>query len=250
MIDDLKADSARWEQERRQQSARSNTGGGIIASRDSNAVYRPSNSPTVQYRNSETHSSRQYYGPTEAGQPGFSDNPAYGDGPRYPGTGSPGYNGAASAAYYAQQPTPQGGFAGQPGYSNQSAQYAVPQSGNVAYTGQHPTGLSAQQEPPYITGANYVNVRTTPGGDQYVSGDQFSSSRDSRDMRDPRVPVSTMAPSRTAYATSGPPAPASAYPQSGSSSYYPQGASATTSQYPVQPQDAFFGRGAYISGRR
>lgn len=250
MIDDLKADSARWEQERRQQSARSNTGGGIIASSASNAVYRPSNSPTVQYRNSETHSSRQYYGPTEGAQSGvYSENPAYADGPRYPGTGSPGYTGASNPSYYAQQPTPQGGFAGgQPGYSNQTPQYAAAQPGSVPYSGHPPSGL-ATQEPPYITGANYV--RTTPV-DQYGAGDQFAATRDSRDIRDPRdprVPVSTMAPSRTAYATSGPPAPASAYPQSGSS-YYPQGAPTSTSQYPVQPQDAFFGRGAYISGRR
>lgn len=251
MIDDLKADSARWEQERRQQSARSNTGGGIIASRDSNAVYRPSNSPTVQYRNSETHSSRQYYGPTEGGQSGFTDNnPAYDNGPRYPGTGSPGYTGAANPSYYAQQqqPTPQGGFVGQPGYSSQAAaQYASTQPGNIAYSGHPPT-----QEAPYITGANYANARTTPVDPYGPAGDQFSSSRDSRDMRDPRVPVSSsMAPSRTAYATSGPSTvPAGAYSQSGSGSYYPQGTPAATSQYPVQPQDAFFGRGAYISGRR
>ncbi len=249
MIDDLKADSARWEQERRQQSARSNTAGGIIATRDANGVYvRPSNSPTVQYRNSETHSSRQYYGPTEAGQPGYSEN--YSDGPRYPGTGSPGYTGAANPSYYSQQAPPQGGFAPQQqGYSNQPPQYqTAQQGGSIPYPGHQPTGMPSQ-EPPYIAGANFGAA-----GDRFGSGDQFSASRDLRDPRDPRDPrvaVSTMAPSRTVYATAGSSAPPSVYPPSGSGGYYAQGTQPPTQQqFPQMPQDPLFGRGAYISGRR
>ncbi|RYP12382.1 hypothetical protein DL765_007370 [Monosporascus sp. GIB2] len=239
MIDDLKADSARWEQERRQQSARSSAAGGIIASSASNAPYsRASNSPTVQYRNSETHSSRQYYGPTE-GQPGYPpDNQGYADAPRYPGTGSQGYNGAANSSYYAQQQAPQASFASQPGFSNQTPQYAA-QPGSVAY--------APSQDPPYHPGADYVNVRPNPP-DQYASGDQFVNTRDPRDMRDPRgVPVTTMAPSRTAYATSGPPPPTSGYATSGAGSYYAQqGPQSANAQFPIQPTDAFFGRAGTV----
>ena len=246
MIDDLKADSARWEQERRQQSARSNTAGGIIASRESNDVHvRASNSPTVQYRNSETHSSRQYYGPTEGAQPGYSENPGYGDAPRYPGTGSPGYTGAANPQqYYAQQQAPPGSFTGQAGYSNQAPQYA-PQPGSAAYPSHPPQGIPGQE--PYMAGANF-GARNPPP-DQYA-GDQFSTSRD---MRDHRVPVTTMpSGSRTVYATSGPSVPANVYPTAGSNNFYPQGApSATPQQYvQAQAQDPFFGRGAYMNCRR
>ncbi|RYP02978.1 hypothetical protein DL764_005464 [Monosporascus ibericus] len=240
MIDDLKADSARWEQERRQQSARSSAAGGIIASSASNAPYsRASNSPTVQYRNSETHSSRQYYGPTE-GQPGYPpDNQGYADAPRYPGTGSQGYNGAANSSYYPQQQAPQGTFASQPGFSNQAPQQYAPQPGSVVYP--------PSQDPPYHPGADYVNVRPNPA-DQYAPGDQFVNPRDPRDMRDPRgVPVTTMAPSRTAYATSGPPPPSSGYATSGAGSYYTQQAPQSgTSQFPIQPTDAFFGRAGTV----
>ncbi|RYP18446.1 hypothetical protein DL767_009833 [Monosporascus sp. MG133] len=219
MIDDLKADSARWEQERRQQSARSSAAG-------------------VQYRNSETHSSRQYYGPTE-GQPGYPpDNQGYADAPRYPGTGSQGYNGAANSSYYPQQQASQGTFASQPGFSNQAPQYAA-QPGSVAY--------ATSQDPPYHPGADYVNVRPNPA-DQYASGDQFVNPRDPRDMRDPRgPPVTTMAPSRTAYATSGPPPPSSGYATSGAGSYYTQQApQSATSQFPIQPTDVFYGRAGTV----
>jgi len=68
MIADLKADSARWEQERRQTASRG----------------QPQN---VEYRSSTTHQSRQYYGPTEAGPPQTSG---------YPATG--GYQAAATTA--------------------------------------------------------------------------------------------------------------------------------------------------------
>jgi hypothetical protein len=66
MIADLKADSDRWEAERRQTASRGQPSNGIPM-RDSNGMVRKSNTPVVEYRASTTHQSRQYYGPTEAG---------------------------------------------------------------------------------------------------------------------------------------------------------------------------------------
>ena len=64
MIADLKADSERWDAERRQTASRGQPSNGTLL-RDSNGV-RKSNTPVVEYRASTTHQSRQYYGPTEA----------------------------------------------------------------------------------------------------------------------------------------------------------------------------------------
>jgi hypothetical protein len=65
MIADLKADSERWDAERRQTASRGQPSNGIPL-RDSNGIVRKSNTPVVEYRASTTHQSRQYYGPTEA----------------------------------------------------------------------------------------------------------------------------------------------------------------------------------------
>lgn len=65
MIADLKADSARWDAERRQTASRGQPLNGI-SSRDPNGLARQSNTPIAEYRSSTTHQSRQYYGPTEA----------------------------------------------------------------------------------------------------------------------------------------------------------------------------------------
>jgi hypothetical protein len=66
MIADLKADSERWDAERRQTASRGQPSNGTSLLRDSNGVVRKSNTPVVEYRASTTHQSRQYYGPTEA----------------------------------------------------------------------------------------------------------------------------------------------------------------------------------------
>ena len=69
MIADLKADSERWEQERRATQSRGQPSNGI-SFRDSDGIVRKSNTPIVEYRASTTHQSRQYYGPTsETAQP-------------------------------------------------------------------------------------------------------------------------------------------------------------------------------------
>lgn len=69
MIADLKADSERWDAERRQTASRGQPSNGIPV-RDSNGIVRKSNTPVVEYRASTTHQSRQYYGPTEAAPTG------------------------------------------------------------------------------------------------------------------------------------------------------------------------------------
>ncbi|KAI1328187.1 hypothetical protein F5Y16DRAFT_409867 [Xylariaceae sp. FL0255] len=242
MIQDLKADSARWDQERRQQSAnRSSAGGGIIATND---VYiRSSNSPPVQYRNSDIHQSRQYYGPTEFASGGAAD--PYDAGPRYPGTGSGGYNGA-SGNYQAQPQytTTAGGYPPQ-GYT-QSAQFAPP--GGVSFSPTPHTvstpgfGGSVQDTTYNMVGAN---LRANPP-DAY-GNDPYAASRDPRgdprDPRDQRVPVSTMAATRSTYSTAGPVPPQGYTATSQSSGYYQQGAPPNAAYAPQpQPADPFYGR--------
>nr|CEG02419.1 unnamed protein product [Fusarium pseudograminearum CS3427]CEG02805.1 unnamed protein product [Fusarium pseudograminearum CS3487] len=93
MIEDLKADSARWDSERRAQTSRNTSG--------------------VQYRYSETHQSRQHHGPTEgpyATDP-YARDSGFDGGPRYPGTGAPGYTGAAGS-YSQSYGGSSSGFAG------------------------------------------------------------------------------------------------------------------------------------------
>jgi hypothetical protein len=64
MIADLKADSERWEDERRVIASNGQHSYGI-SFQDSGGIVRKSNTPTVGYRASTTHQSRQYYGPTK-----------------------------------------------------------------------------------------------------------------------------------------------------------------------------------------
>ncbi|KAI0379095.1 hypothetical protein F5Y04DRAFT_283181 [Hypomontagnella monticulosa] len=248
MIEDLKADSARWDQERRQQSAnsRNNAAGGTLASRDSNGVYvRLSNSPIVQYRNSDTHQSRQYYGPTESGfaSADLSRGDMYGDStPRYPGTGSAGYTGAAGA--YAGQQYPQGGYSTQQGYTTQASQFQSPPA-NVNYSMPAPGFSQGGQDPPY----------TLVGADSRVANQQYSDpyqgSRDPRDPRDQRgAPMTTMPASRTTYATSGAPVPQGYPSTAGGGGFYPPNPSPSNPPYvpTAQPGDPFYGRGAYTTG--
>jgi hypothetical protein len=67
MIADLKADSERWDAERRATASGGRPSNGTSL-RDANGNVRKSNTPVVEYRASTTHQSRQYYGPTEATQ--------------------------------------------------------------------------------------------------------------------------------------------------------------------------------------
>ncbi|KAI0875279.1 hypothetical protein GGS24DRAFT_456147 [Hypoxylon argillaceum] len=229
MIQDLKADSARWDQERRQQSATRNSAGG------------------VQYRNSDIHQSRQHLGPTETSYPGTGGNDPFDNGPglRYPGSGASGYTGAASS--YAQQyAASQGGYPTQ-GYGANTVQFS-PSTGNVASYGSGHSVAAAgygqtAPDPPYnIVGAN-LRAGTQGQADPY--GNDPYASRDPRgDPRDQRVPVtSTMAPTRATYTTAGP-SSSQVFAAGQNANYYPQSATSASAPYSpaVQPGDPFYGR--------
>ncbi|KAF2970503.1 hypothetical protein GQX73_g3040 [Xylaria multiplex] len=251
MIQDLKADSARWDQERRQQSAnRSSAGGGTIAS---NGVFiRSSNTPPVQYRNSDIHQLRQHYGPTEASYSGSTGSDPFdnGPGPRYPGSGASGYTGAASS--YPQYAASQGGYP-QQGYTANTAQFSPPPGNVASYGTGHsvaPAGYGqTAQDPPYnIVGAN-LRAGTQTQADPYAS-DPYAQRDPRGDPRDQRIPVTTtMASTRATYATAGPPSNQT-FAAGQNANYYPQSATPASAPYSpaVQPGDPFYGRGAYTRG--
>ncbi|KAF4512687.1 hypothetical protein G6O67_000036 [Ophiocordyceps sinensis] len=227
MIEDLKADSARWESERRAQTTRNTSG--------------------VQYRYSETHQSRQHHGPTEghfqsdpyAREPGYEA--------RYPGTGAPGFTGASGPYPSPQQqqqqqqqqplPPPQppqqqqsyapssGGAYG--GGFQQPQQSPPPERFNAAQTMMRP-GYPAAQDPPYIgTGANLPHSGFPPQNDPYGA----------------RLSTTSAAPQQPIYASAPPQQPG--YPAASSSfQQYPSQAPAAPGQsYPtMQPHESYYGR--------
>ncbi|OHW97813.1 transcription factor [Colletotrichum incanum] len=207
MIDDLKADSARWEAERRQQAARNTSGAG--------------------YRQSETHSARQHYGPTDS--TGYPDvgRDSYDSAPRYPGSQAPGYSGnstqgySGAAAGYAQQPSsfPSSG-GGYPSYSS-GGSYSQPDPRDPRYAGQMAQGYG---EPPYMaTAANLA--RSSYSADPYGAGQPS------------RTPT-TMAPQQGQTYSSG-----SQVPAGYQSGFYPPSTSASYGSVPVA-SDPLYGRGA------
>jgi hypothetical protein len=106
MIADLKADSERWDMERRQTASRGQPSNGTPLWKDSDGTVRKSNTPAVEYRASTTHQSRQYYGPSEAA----------------PGVGSVGYQAPTSQAQGGYDNGPQY----QPQYASTQASYGAP----------------------------------------------------------------------------------------------------------------------------
>ncbi|GJN67282.1 hypothetical protein PLICBS_001306 [Purpureocillium lilacinum] len=221
MIEDLKADSARWDNERRAQTSRNTSG--------------------VQYRYSETHQSRQHHGPTEA--PFQADpyrDPGYEN--RYPGTGAPGYTGASGAYPPPQQQQQQqyaatsgGAYAGGYQPTQQSPgpdpRFSSAQGGSMMRPGYQPS-----QDPPYIgTGANLPHSGFAQSNDPYNS----------------RLGASAAAPQQPVYATAPPQQPT--YPAS-SSPYQPfpgQAPAGAGQPYPaMQPHDPFYGRGASTGTNR
>ncbi|KAG6008816.1 hypothetical protein E4U21_003845 [Claviceps maximensis] len=238
MIEDLKADSARWDSERRAQTSR-NTPGGIHASRDATGLLArlSSNSAAVQYRYSETHQSRQHHGPTEPPyQPESYSRDSFDGGPRYPGTGAPGYTGAATTYQQPQQQQAYGASTGgafNAGGYQQTQQtpppdprYASNQGGSMMRP-----GYQANQDPPYIgTGANL------PQSGYGSSNDPYSS----------RMGTSAAVPPQPIYSTAPPPQPGypaatPQYPfQSQASPPAPGGGHSYSSMQ--QPHDPFYGR--------
>ncbi|KAL0937907.1 transcription factor [Colletotrichum truncatum] len=215
MIDDLKADSARWEAERRQQAARNTQGAG--------------------YRQSETHSARQHYGPTDpAGYPDVGRD-SYDNTPRYPGSQAPGYSGnssqsypgaAAAASGYAQQ-TPSA-YPSNAGYSYPAGSaYSQPDPRDARYSGtpSHPGGYG--QEPPY-TAVNTNLAASSRSPDYYGSSGTAG-----------RIPTTMATQQGQAYIQSGSQGQAG-YP----SNYYPSSSAAPYGSASVS-QDPLYGRGAY-----
>lgn len=248
MIEDLKADSARWDQERRQQTSRGPVGG-TIASRASPGVFaQKSNSPVVQYRNSDTHQSRQYYGPTEGAPGQYQDNSrdSYDATPRYPGTGSAGYTGASGGYPPQSYGGNQGGY-GQQGYTTQPQQFS---SGpmDVSYPGGAPVtqpgfGQSTGDRPYQQMGTNLV----ARGGDtvMYGTNEQYSSGA----RGDPRIPVTSIAQGRPTYVTAGGPSANSQGfpPSSAAGGFYQQPPSVSSQFVATDSRDPFYGRGMYTS---
>ncbi|TDZ38329.1 hypothetical protein C8035_v007269 [Colletotrichum spinosum] len=214
MIDDLKADSARWEAERRQQAARNTQGG---------------------YRQSETHSARQHYGPTDpAGYPDVGRD-SYETSPRYPGSQAPGYSGNASQSY------PGSGAA--PAAAAYQQQAPSPYPSGAAYPYPSGSSFSPQPDPRYpgapSHGQGYgepytaVNANLTPRNNY----DSYGSSGQSA-----RIPA-TMPPQQGQ--TYMPPGsqPQSGYPQG----YYPPTSAAPYGSAAVA-QDPLYGRASPAGG--
>ena len=230
MIDDLKADSLRWDKERRAQTARSSTPGGSFISRDASGVPArlSSNSPIGQYRQSETHQSRQHFGPSES------------DGyPRYPGSGSGGFIGAA-AGYDRQQPPPQQQHpANGGGYGYQQQPPAQPLQQNPGYPGsfaQGPQGMdrgfpqNQDNQSPYVHTGAHMSI---PPRD-YGQNDSYGGNRMPPPVAPPQQPIyASSAPSQPGY-------PAATYPYPGQMSSPAGGQSYQN----MHPQDAY-GRGMY-----
>lgn len=231
MIEDLKADSARWDNERRAQTSR-NTSGGSSAARErtAHAARHASNSPIVHYHQSETHQSRQHYGPSSEApyQPDpYSHDSGY-DAKRYPGSGAAGYTGTSG---HVQPPQAQ----------QQQQQQQAPYSGTGTY------GAYQHGQPAHAQNTRFANpggsMMPPPSGsyqEPYVAtgaNRPYSASNDSYSARSSAAP-----PSQPSYATSSP--QQSGYPASSYS--YGQVPSSGAPSYPItgHPQDPFMGRGA------
>ncbi|KAG6129298.1 hypothetical protein E4U22_008497 [Claviceps purpurea] len=225
MIEDLKADSARWESERRAQTSR--------------------NTPGVQYRYSETHQSRQHHGPTEPPyQPESYPRDSF-DAPRYPGSGAPGYTGASNN----YQPPPQQ----QQQQQQQQQPYGAPSGGtfntvyresqqppapdlmryasNQAGLMMRPAFHTAQDAPFVGTGANLPQTGFA------ASNDPYSSRMGSSAAGPPQPIYPTAAPPQPSY-----PAAAPQYAPFQSQAPPPVATGGHSYSSMQQPHDPFYGR--------
>ncbi|KAK3337482.1 hypothetical protein B0T19DRAFT_438144 [Cercophora scortea] len=253
MIQDLKADSARWEAERRAASGRPGGAGGTIhySSQPNGNFRRSSNSPLAGSREQPRGSSdySTWKNRQQREQDPFSD-PAYGGmamdidsypappvlgASKTPGYGPGPYSGAQMGTYPAVSYPPQilpgaGQYPAQAyGYpTNPATQYSPgPQSGD-RYPGlPGPPAMTAQygQDSSFIHGSNY---QTSPG---YVT---------SGPVRTAPLSVSSAAPTGSLYVPMG-----GAYGRETDYSSYPQPAGVPVAQN--FPSDPLYGRGAYAT---
>lgn len=218
MIADLKADSARWEQERRNHS------GGTKTSRDPSELLTTrskSNSPTARYSDSQNRFSgaaSSQYDTSGAPYPSGSKRDSYSSVPRYPGSDAPGYS--ASVGLDNRQPGYSGQYPAQAAFPPQTTdnRFATPApAGASPYGAQaypsHPTNAQAP-EAPYISGGHYMPRQT--------------------DYQDPRM---VDASSSRAY-----PTPGAAYGTQGQQYY---SAPHAQPSYPAQAGEPFVSRQSY-----
>ncbi|GAB1312276.1 hypothetical protein MFIFM68171_02486 [Madurella fahalii] len=226
MIQDLKADSARWEQERRAASRSSGGGAGARESRGPPNDYNAWKRQQEQEYNTAYHQSSAMdidypAAPGPAGNPPYGGQPYMGGQPAYPPASYPPPVHPASAPYPAQPY----------GYPpNPPAQYSPsPQTSGDRYPPMPPPpavpGSYAQDA--FVHGSNY---QTSPG---------YATAGPAR--MPPPMPHATAAPSRTFSA------PTAGAPVYGTEpdTYYPPPAGTTGA--PGYPTDALYGRGAYAT---
>lgn len=176
MIADLKADSQRWEAERRQTASRGQPSG-------------------VEYRSSTTHQSRQYYGPTESGStPGYSQTPqaqaqVYDSGPQYQqgGYAQPSVGYAANQGYATPDSSSNYYVAGadlraaQPPASQPRTVYAQPNSSypqdgrTAAYYAPPAQPVSAQGYAAQQPSDPFYGRAVAPAGSAYDTPDVYES---------------------------------------------------------------------------
>jgi len=221
MIDDLKNDSARWEQERRMQQA--------------------SRIPGGHYRSSDTYARRNMSGPSGGSQ--YDDRDQYNT-PRYPGSDAPGYSGNPSSQSSSGYGQAQGQYAGATG-----SQYPAAAAGGSQYAGYGAQGQYAPQDSRYgqampmggyppqpdANSGSYVSVganRTVANPQGYRP--QYDSSGDVM-----MSAMTTGVSNPSVYATAGGQA---GYNQAYYSQQHAAGYGQQAAQPVQQPLDTFMGR--------
>lgn len=221
MIADLKADSARWEQERRNHS------GGTNTSRESSEFFTrrsKSNSPPARYSDSQNRFSgaSSQYDTSGAPYPSGSKRDSYACVPRYPGSDAPGYSAASVGSTYPDNR--QSGYGGQ--YPAQPSFPPQTTDNRFATPGPASAGVYGAQQP-YPSHPTNAQVPDTP----YIGGHYMQSRQP--EYQDPRM---VDASSSRAYNAPG------SYGSQGQAYYstaHPQGA------YPAPSGDPFLGRQSY-----
>lgn len=238
MIQDLKADSARWEQERRSHS------GGTRTSRDSPDSFMrstKSNSPPARYSESSHRFSgaggQAQYETSNLSYPRGSSCDSYTVVPRYPGSDAPGYSGsnvASAQQSYQQYDNRTSGY-NSTQYQGQTQAYPPPTvdsrystqgqaSPSTPYNGQAYAGVGVN----HSDSAPYVNV----GAHQRYAQPGY----DPQDTRMVDASSSRVYPSGSGYPAQGQQDPRAAYY---ATAQVPGGVA-----YSPQPVDSFVGRGS------